>query len=209
MILHGFWRSSATWRVRIALAYKQIEHTYVPVNLIAGEQHTPAYREHNPMAQVPLLVLDDGQRIAQSIAILEYLEEVFPAPRLLPADPLQRARVRQLTELVNAGIQPLQNTAVRLHVEALGVDVPAWMERWVGRGLAALEASVRPIAGRFCVGDELSFADLCLVPQLYFARRFGLPLDGLPTLLRIEAQCAALACFEESRPERQVDAPRA
>lgn len=208
MILHGFWRSTATWRVRIALAYKQIEYTYVPVDVIAGDQHAPAYREQNPMAQVPLLVLDGGERLAQSVAILEYLEETHPDPPLLPTGAVARARVRQVTELINAGIQPLQNTAVRLHIEGLGLDAVAWNQRFVGRGLAALEATVRPLAGRYCVGDELSFADLALVPQLYFARRFGLPLDELPTLLRIEANCARLACFAAAHAERQPDAPR-
>lgn len=208
MILHGFWRSTATWRVRIALAYKRVPFTYVPVDLVgAGAQHDPAHRARNPMAQVPVLELDDGACLSQSIAILEWLEETRPDPPLLPRDPLARARVRQVAEVVNAGIQPLQNSGVQRHLEALGVPVGPWLERWVGVGLAALEAMVRPLAGRFCVGDELSFADLALVPQLDFARRFAVPLAGCPTLLRIEATCAALECFVVAHAARQVDAP--
>lgn len=210
MKLYGFWRSTATWRVRIALAYKGIGYELEPVDLITGggAQHDPAYRRLNPMGQVPLLVLEGGATISQSLAILEYLEETHPSPPLLPAEPLARAHVRQLTEVVNAGIQPLQNTSVQRHLEGLGVDAQAWIWHHVGRGLAALEAMTRPLAGRFCVGDALSFADLALVPELSFARRFGVALTGLPTLLRIEAACAELECFQVAHAERQVDAPR-
>lgn len=207
--LYGFWRSTATWRVRIALAYKGIEHTTVPVDLItAGAQRDPAYLRLNPMGQVPLLVLADGTTLSQSIAILEYLEETQPRPPLLPAEPRARARVRQLTEVINAGIQPLQNSGVQRHLSSLGVDPQGWLERFVGPGLAALEAMTRPLAGTFCVGDALSFADVALVPQLYFARRFGISLEPLPTLRRIEATCAAMECFQVAHAERQPDAPR-
>lgn len=208
MQLHGFWRSSATWRVRIALAYKRLAHDYVPVDLIAGTQHGAEFRRLNPMGQVPLLVLDDGTTLSQSIAILELLEELHPDPPLLPAAPLARARVRELTELVNAGIQPLQNTAVRLHVErSLGADPDVWIDHFVRPGLTAFEQLVARSAGRFCVGDALSFADLALVPQLYFARRFRIALDAFPTLLRIESACAPLECFRVAHAERQPDAP--
>lgn len=209
MKLYGFWRSTATWRVRIALAYKQIEHAYEPVDLLTGggAQHSPEYRRINPMGQVPALVVEGGAVLSQSIAILEYLEERYPDPPLLPAEPLARARARQLAEVVNAGIQPLQNTSVQRHLESLGVDVRAWLQRWVGAGLAAFEQLARPIAGRFCVGDALSFADLVLVPELHFARRFGVAVDGFPTLLRVEAACEALECFKTAHAERQSDAP--
>lgn len=209
MKLHGFWRSTATWRVRIALAYKGLRYEYAAVDLVTdgGVQRSPGHRRLNPMAQVPVLELDDGELLTQSVAILEYLEERHPSPPLLPREPLARARVRQLTEVINAGIQPLQNTGVQRHVASIGADSTAWIHRWVGAGLAALEAMTQPLAGRFCVGDALSFADLALVPELAFARRFGVPLAGLPTLLRIEANCAELEFFKEAHADRQPDAP--
>lgn len=208
MQLHGFWRSTATWRVRIALAHKRLAYDYVAVDLVAGDQHDPAYQQINPMAQVPVLALADGTRIRQSIAILEYLEETHPDPPLLPRDPLARARVREFAEVINAGIQPLQNTAVRLHLEQTqGVDIPTWIDRFVGRGMRALEALAAATAGTFVVGDRLSFADVALVPQLYFARRFGLDLAACPTLLRVEAACNALECFQVAHADRQLDSP--
>ncbi|MDC0722785.1 maleylacetoacetate isomerase [Nannocystis bainbridge] len=210
MKLHGFWRSTSTWRVRIALAYKNLAHEYVPVDLLAGEgaQNSLEHRQLNPMAQVPVLELEQGLYLTQSIAILEYLEERWPKPPLLPRDPLARVRVRQLTEVVNAGIQPLQNTGVERHVASLGADPSAWIQRFVGRGLAALEAMTLPLAGRYSVGDALTFADLTLVPELAFARRVGVDLSRLPTLLRVEANCAQLDCFKKAHADAQPDAPR-
>src|SRR5690606_16369759 len=188
MKLRGFWRSTATWRVRIALAHKGLCYEYVAVDLLTngGAQHSPEHRRLNPMAQVPVLEIEEGQHLTQSVAILEYLEERYPSPPLLPSAPLARARVRQLTEVINAGIQPLQNTGVQRHLESLGVDAGAWIRRFVDDGLTALEAMTGPLAGRFSVGDTLSFADLTLVPELGFARRFEASLDGFPTLLLIE-----------------------
>ncbi|WAS97969.1 maleylacetoacetate isomerase [Nannocystis punicea] len=209
MKLHGFWRSTATWRVRIALAYKGLSYEYVAVDLLTagGAQHSPEHRRLNPMAQVPVLEVEGGQHLTQSVAILEYLEERWPTPPLLPIAPLARARVRQLTEVINAGIQPLQNTGVQRHVQSLGVDSTGWIHHFVGKGLAALEAMTEPLAGHFSVGDALSFADLALVPQLAFARRFGVGLTGLPTLLRVEANCAELECFKRAHADLQPDAP--
>ena len=214
MKLYGFWRSTATWRVRIGLAYKGLDYEVQPIHLRkgGGEQHGEAYRAMNPMEQVPLLELnEDGRvvRLTQSVAILEYLEERFPEPRLLPADPLLRARVRQLAEMVNAGIQPLQNTSTQLWVkDTLGADEKAWTRHWVGRGLTALEACVAGCAGRFSVGDSVTFADLFLVPELDFARRFLIPLDAYPTLARIDAACAELPAFQQAHADRQPDAER-
>lgn len=215
MKLHGFWRSSATWRVRIALAHKRVDYTYVPLDLLGrGEQRGPEHHRRNPMEQVPVLELSADEagggpaHLAQSVAILEYLEERFPAPPLLPGDAVARARVRQLVEVVNSGIQPLQNAGIQRHLAALGVDSEAWIRHFVGRGLRALEEMTAPVAGRFSVGDQLSFADLMLVPELAFARRFGVELGAMPTLLRVEAACEGLGCFQVSRPELQPDAPR-
>jgi maleylpyruvate isomerase len=152
-------------------------------------------------------VLEDGARIGQSIAILEYLEERWPTPRLLPTTPVARARARQLAEMINSGIQPLQNTSVQDEVKALGADPNAWVQRWVGRGLDALESTVRETAGRFAVGDEVTIADLCIVPQLGFARRFKMDLSRCPTLLKIDQACAEIEAFRKAAPDQQPDAP--
>jgi maleylpyruvate isomerase len=211
MKLYGFWRSTATWRVRIALAYKGLAYTYVPVHLRrdGGEQNRPEFAEKNPMRQVPVLELDDGgreARLTQSLAIIEYLEERFPAPSLLPKERLARAQARRIAETINAGIQPLQNTGVQLYLEnVLHADAAGWNRHWVTKGLAALESSVRESAGELSVGDSVTVADVCLVPQLYFARRFALDLAPYATLLRVEAACAKLPAFVAAHAENQID----
>ncbi|MFO0645436.1 MAG: maleylacetoacetate isomerase [Polyangiales bacterium] len=210
--LHNYWRSSASWRVRIALNLKGIAYEYVPVSLIAdgGQQHTDAYRALNPMAQVPTLEIEEEGavlRLTQSIAIVEYLEERFPTPSLLPKDAYSRARARALAELVNSGIQPLQNLEPQRYVrEELHGDAKAWTTYFIGRGMRALEALASETAGRFLVGDEVSVADVCLIPQMFAARRFGVDPATLPTLARVEAACNALEAFAAARPERQPDA---
>jgi maleylpyruvate isomerase len=204
--LYNYWRSSASWRVRIALHYKSVPFEYRAVHL-GGEQHEPEYRGVNPLSQVPVLELD-GQRISQSMAILEYLEERFPDPPLLPADRWRRARARMLAEIVNSGIQPFQNTSVALHVkETLGGDEQAFARHFIARGLLALEQGASETAGPFLIGEQPSFADVCLVPQLFGARRFGVDLGAVPTLLAAERACEALPAFAAARPERQPDAP--
>jgi maleylpyruvate isomerase len=205
MKLHNFWRSSASWRVRIALAYKQLPYEYVAVNL-RGEQHGDHYRAINPMEQVPTLELDDGRRLSQSIAILEYLEETVPEPPLLPPDPYLRARARQLAELVNSGIQPLQNTYPQRMLKERGVDEREWVRHFITRGLAALAASAEATAGKFLVGDAPTFADVCLVPQLSFARRFDIDGRAWPLLARVEEACMALPAFQSAHGDRQPDA---
>lgn len=216
MKLYGFWRSTATWRVRIGLTYKQIPFQYEPVNLRkdGGEQNQDAYDEKNPMRQVPVLEVEDATsgdvvRLTQSVAILEYLEERFPEPALLPKDPLARARARQIAEIVNAGIQPLQNLAVRQWVKhELCGDEEAWTRHWIERGLRALELLVRETAGRFAVGDAVSIGDVFIAPQMYFARTLPVPLDAYPTLLRVEAACAELPAFVAAHAENQPDAAK-
>jgi maleylpyruvate isomerase len=213
MKLYGYWRSSASWRVRIALEYKRIAYTYQPVHLVrdGGEQHSEAYRQCNPMEQVPTLELySEGEvrRLSQSLAIIEYLEQVAPTPPLYPHDPYHRARARQLAELVNSGIQPLQNTGVVQELKRLGVDELAWCVKFVDKGLRALEASAAETAGRFLVGDHLTVADVCMVPQLYHARRFGVDLAQLPLLSRVEEACMQLDAFQRAHAERQPDAPK-
>jgi maleylpyruvate isomerase len=199
--------------VRIGLSHKGLSYAYQPIDLRknGGEQHSEGYRALNPMRQVPLLEFEEGGRtvrLTQSLAILEYLEERYPEPRLLPSEPLLRAQARRLAEIVNSGIQPLQNTSVVQWVhEALEGDEQAWTRHWVSRGLDALEAATAESAGRFAVGDAVSFGDVCIVPELAFARRCSIDLAPYPTLTRIEAACEALPAFQRAHAARQPDAP--
>jgi maleylpyruvate isomerase len=216
LTLFGYWRSSSAWRVRIALAWKQLPYEYAAISLIkdGGEQWKPEYLARNPQGMVPLLeIVEDGaptQRLGQSIAIIEWLDERVPTPPLLPRDPFRRARARQLAEVVNSSIQPLQNSIVLKHVkEELKSDEQAWGRHWIGRGLAAHEQLVAETAGRFSVGDEVTLADVYLVPQLYNARRFQVDVAPFSRLLAIEAALAELPAFAAARPERQPDAPPA
>ncbi len=214
LTLYSYWRSSSAWRVRIALGLKDLPWNYAAINLVEGEQWSAGHRARNPTHQVPVLEVQDGarplRRLVQSMAIIEWLDEVHPAPPLLPPTAEGRARVRALAEHVNSGIQPLQNAIV---LKRLREKIPGWDEAWareaIGGGLAALEVAVADgEAGRFCHGDAPGLADCYLVPQLYNARRFGVETAGLPTLLRIEAACAALPAFQAAHPDLQPDAPR-
>jgi maleylpyruvate isomerase len=207
--LYGYWRSSSTWRVRIALHWKGLGFEYRPVNLLRGEQRTDAYQALNPAGAVPLLEVSHPggvTRLRQSMAILEFLEERHPAPPLLPADPVRRAQARMLAEQVNAGIQPFQNLAVLQHLEGLGADPKDWARTWIASGLRKLQALSAPLAGRYLVGDELTVADLFLVPQLYAARRFGVDLGPLGLLTQVEVACVALPAFQNAHPDVQPDA---
>jgi maleylpyruvate isomerase len=200
--------------VRIVLEVKGIAYEYRPVDLLKdhGEQHSDAYREINPLSQVPALETRDAAgrsvHIGQSLAIAEYLEEAFPEPRLLPSDALARAKTRQIAETINAGIQPFATSrALRYVGEHMQADRAAWARHWLASGLAALEVMVRASAGRFSVGDALTLADACLVPQLYHALRFGVLLGEFETLLRVERECSQLDAFARAHAERQPDAP--
>lgn len=214
MRLYGYWRSSAAWRVRIALNLKGLPWESVPVHLVrdGGEQRRASFLQLNPQGLVP--VLEDGDAVlTQSLAIIEYLEEAHPAVPLLPADPAARARARSLAQLVACEIHPLNNLRVLQYLrDALGVGETqrdAWYRHWVGEGLAALEARLarEPGTGDFCHGDRPGLADCCLVPQLYNARRYGCDLDAYPCLLRVEAACNALDAFQSAAPGAQPDAP--
>lgn len=210
--LHSYFRSSASWRVRIGLAFKGIDYEYHPVHLLkdGGQQHSDSYRKLNPLRAVPTLEID-GLVLGESLAILEYLEETRPTPPLLPANPAARAQARQLAEVVNAGIQPVQNLRVLQHLEQdWGADQAAkakWARHYIGRGLEALEALVVHSAGQCSVGDSVSIADLCLVPQLYNARRFAVEMERFPRLLEIEAHLKQLPAFQAAEPNRQPDCP--
>jgi maleylpyruvate isomerase len=211
LVLRSYWRSSSAWRVRIGLGLKALPFEIAAVNLLAGEQFGEPHLARNPMGQVPVLEVDDGGRalvLTQSMAILEWLDERFPDPPLLPPDLDGRARVRALAEIVNSGIQPLQNAVVLKRIaELVPHGAKPWAARWIATGLGALETAVRAGAGRFCHGEAPGLADCYLVPQLHNARRYGVDLAPWPTLRRIEEACAALAPFQAARPERQPDYP--
>jgi maleylpyruvate isomerase len=211
--LYSYFRSSAAFRVRIALNLKGIVPDYRFVHLLkdGGQQHDPDYVRLNPQGLIPTL-LHDGKAIGQSLAIIEYLEEVKPEPRLLPRDAAGRARARQLAYAVACDIHPVNNLRVLNYLrEPLGHDqeeVVTWMTHWIDLGLQAMETMVAnaPETGTFCHGDAPTLADICLVPQLANARRGRTDLNAFPTLLRIEAACLALPAFADAVPAKQPDA---
>jgi len=212
MILHTYWRSSCAYRVRIVLGLKGIEYEPRFVHLVrdGGEQYRSEFLQKSPLGQVPVLELEQAGApvfLSQSLAIIEYLEERFPTPALLPKDALARACARELAQIVNSAIQPFQNTGTTNFLQQVAPDLdrPRWYRHFIGRGLATLEARAKSLAGRFLVGDELSIADTLLVPQLYAARRVELPLDAYPTLLQVEAECLKLEGFASAHPDRQPD----
>ncbi len=204
-ILFDYWRSSAAYRVRIALNLKGIAYQAVPVSLADGEQRGDAYRARNPQGFVPMLKMA-GARLTQSLAIFDFLDAQVPEPPFVPSDPAGRAHVLALALTVACDIHPLNNLRVLNHLrDEFGLSEEArnqWIARWIGEGLAALEALAAPRAGRFLYGDTVGMADMCLVPQLYNARRFQVPLDAYPTLLRADASAAALPAFAAAHPDQ-------
>jgi maleylpyruvate isomerase len=209
--LYGYFRSSAAYRVRIALGLKGLPYEYAAVHLRKGEQGGEAYRALNPAQLVPALVDERGAFI-QSLAIIEYLEERYPQPPLLPETPEERARVRAIALAIACDVHPLDNLRVlRYLVRTVGTSEEvkdAWYRHWIDVGLEALETQLsrERATGVFCHGDAPTLADCCLVPQLANARRAAIPLDAYPTLRRIEARCNALPAFAEAAPDRQPDA---
>ena len=213
MKLHTYFRSSAAYRVRIALHLKGLDYEAVPVHLVrgGGEHRQPAYLGLNPAGLVPALE-DAGQVLTQSLAIVEYLEETHPQPALLPAAALDRARVRAIAQAIACDIHPVNNLRVLQYLtRELGVSEEqknAWYRHWIGVGLQAVEAMLAGDArtGAFCHGDTPGLADCCLVPQVFNARRFGCELSAMPTVLRIADHCAGLEAFRRAAPEAQPDA---
>jgi maleylacetoacetate isomerase len=210
MRLYSFFRSSASFRVRIALNLKGVDYETVPVGLPRDEHRDPKFLAMNPQATVPTLE-DDGVVLAQSLAIIEYLDARFPEPRLIPAEPVARARVQWLAQLIACEIHPLNNLRVRRHLaNELALDdagVERWQRHWIAEAFGPLEALVaRWSGGRYCFGDVVSVADVCLVPQVYNARRVSCDLAPYPTLVRIADDLAREPAFASAAPEAQPDA---
>jgi maleylpyruvate isomerase len=211
MRLYTYFRSSAAYRVRIALNLKGLSYEPIPVHLRKDEQNAAGYRAINPQGLIPTLT-EDGHAIGQSLAIIEYLDEVHPDPPLLPAEPLARARVRQIACAIACDIHPLNNLRMLRHLKGrLGLDDDAltvWQHHWMAEGFSAIETLLAdsPDTGRFCHGDRPGLADICLVPQLFNARRNGLDLTPYPTIVRIDAACSEIPAFAAAHPSRQPDA---
>ncbi len=213
LVLYDYWRSSASYRVRMALNLKQLAYDQISIHLVrdGGRQHDPDYLKLNPQGRIPTLV--HGRVVlTQSPAILEYLEEVFPDPALLPADPAGRARVRALCSIVACDIHPLNNLSVLNYLSGelqIGEERKlAWYRHWIAQGLAAFETllATSPATGRYCHGNEPSLADCCLLPQVYNARRFACDESGWPQIRRITAELETIPAIGRAAPEQQPDA---
>jgi maleylacetoacetate isomerase/maleylpyruvate isomerase len=209
MRLYDYWRSSAAYRVRIALNFKDLTYEQVAVDLRAGAQRTPEFLELNPQGLVPVLE-DDGVRLTQSLPILNYLEERYPEPALLPKDASGRATSRAIGVAIACEIHPLNNLRVLQYLERqLGLGEAqrlVWYHHWIAEGLGPIEAMLARSAGAFCVGDTPGFADVCLVPQVYNARRYECDLAPYPTIRRIDERCRQIEAFAKAAPERHPDA---
>lgn len=203
--LYHYWRSSSSWRVRMALAYKGLAPEYVPVNLLANEQNSTDHLARNPSGLVPCLeIQQNGQTVFlnESVAIIEWLDETFPIPALLPKDALQRARVRELVQIINADTQPVQNFRVLQYVSEDQAERAAWARHWIEVGFTAFEKALTRTAGTYCFGDQITMADLYLVPQCHNAGRFNLDLAPFPTIQRVNAALVRLPFCQVTAPDR-------
>uniref|UniRef100_K3WKK2 Maleylacetoacetate isomerase n=1 Tax=Globisporangium ultimum (strain ATCC 200006 / CBS 805.95 / DAOM BR144) TaxID=431595 RepID=K3WKK2_GLOUD len=212
-VLYSYWRSSCSWRVRMALEWKGVAYDVKPVHLLndGGEHFQEQYTQLNPNQRLPALVID-GHVLSQSGAILEYLEDTRPEKPLMPKDSFQRAQVRKLCGIIGSDIQPVQNIAVMtkateaLPAEEKGKAKVEWAHHWIDRGFVALEKELQSTAGKFCVGDSVTLADLHLVPQVYNANRFNVDMTKFPTIARVAAEVDSLSEFKNAHPSQQVDA---
>lgn len=204
--LYSYWRSSSSWRVRIVLAYKNIHHNIIPINLLQSAQADETYLDANPMAQVPTLKVGN-LNLTQSLAIFHYLEDQ-QGPSMLPHGSFEKARMWEICEIINSGIQPLQNLAILQEIEKLGGDKKAWGQKVIIKGLRAVEKILRDTAGIYSVGDELTFADACLVPQVYNALRFEVNMEEFSSIHRVYQSLLEHPAVRASHPDSQPDAQR-
>lgn len=208
--LYNYFRSSTSYRVRIALELKKIPYEYKSVHLLKNEQRSEEYLKINPLGGVPSLV-QDGKVISESLAILEYLEQVYPDCSLLPKDPYLQAKVRQFCETINAFTHPMSNLKTLKYLEThegyTQEDKEEWIQHWTDQGLETLETLAKQFSGTYCFGEQVTFADLLLVPQLFSAARFKVDLKPYPTLVKINDNCLQLEAFKKAHPFRQVDTP--
>jgi len=211
MTLHGYWRSSASYRVRIALALKGVEVKHVAVNLREGEQSEREHIARNPQGFVPVLELEDGIRLTQSLAIMDYLDATFRKPNLMPSDAVLRSKILSASLIIASDIAPIQNLSVlkylRAEYEQGDDEVRDWAQHWISRGFKALEQQASASDTRFLFTDRPMFFECCLIPQIYNARRFGVDMDRFPKLKEIDARCRDLPAFQTAAPENQHDAP--
>jgi maleylacetoacetate isomerase len=206
--LYTYFRSSAAYRVRIALNLKDVPYEGISVHLTrdGGQHRTPEYKAINPQMRVPTLELSSGEKLIQSLAIIDYLDEVYPEPAFLPKDAIERAHVRAVAQIIASDIHPPNNLVTLQYLRKLGLDdaaVNEWYASWVVAGFEAIESLLKP--GPYAFGAHVGLADICLVPQIFNARRFKVPLERFPNILAVDAACAKLPAFEKARPENQFD----
>lgn len=213
LTLHNYYRSSTSYRVRIALELKSLKYSYAPVHLLnnGGEQNSNSYRQLNPGGGVPTLV-HNGKVLSQSFAIIEYLDEIFNEPvSLFSKDAFEKAKIRQLCETINADIHPLQNLKVIQYLEKqlnmTSEQKNLWLNKWISEGLIAVEKIIKPFAGNFCFGNSITAADLFLIPQLFSSLRFGVDISSFKLLSAINDNCLLLEAFKKAHPFRQIDCP--
>ena len=209
MKLYDYFRSSAAYRVRIALNLKRLSYDAEPIHLSkdGGRHKTPKYRAINPQMRVPALALSNGDTLIQSLAIIEYLDEAFPDPALLPVEAVERAQVRAVAQIIACDIHPINNASTLTYLRKLGLDqaqIDEWYASWIFSGFEAIETMVRPAPYAF--GSHVTIADLCIVPQVFNARRFKVPLDRFPKIASIDVASNKLPAFDKARPENQPDA---
>ena len=208
MKLYSFFRSSASYRVRIALALKGLNYETISIPMRDNSHRSESYRKINPQQRLPTLELDDGTKLIQSLAIIDYLDAIYPEPRLIPEDPLQRARVQAVAQIISCDIHPLNNSGTRNVLTSMfGADeksLDSWTAYWIREGFAAIDRLLEP--GPYAFGETVTLADLCIVPQVYNARRYNVPLDDFPRVLAVDATARQHPAFQAAAPEAQPDA---